>query len=230
MLHAMYRLEVYEVYTDSAVLSCVAYSTDIHQILNYKKYCIAEEAEGFYRFSPIQEIEPSPVLEAEVKAWRGLLVISERHSGDLRFLRDVENFNIDTPIWYKNNVEENSPSADLTQSLPSQESTMSAKSTNQSAENAAESAAQSAQAAAAQATQAAQSAQAAQAAAQTLPPVIYAGEAQPTVMDRVKTAATSPAAKTAGGILLSVIAGFLGGVAYQEAQKRGYLNNRDGQA
>ncbi len=200
MTSPIYRLEIHEVRPEAAVLFNVAYATTVEKLETYKSYSMSISATGVLQYSDICEVQATNSLHQQIQSHRGLLILQERHDGDLGTIEAPDEFNNQEPFWYKNNVEENTSSAESIPLSNNLELTMSDCNNTNSPANANE------------ATHA----------------VVAVPEV--TVMQRVKNAATSPTAKTLGLILGSALAGALGGLAAVEARNRGYFAKKTPQA
>lgn len=201
MTQPIYRLEIHEVRPEAAVLFNVAYAMALEELETYKSYSMSISATGVLQYSDICEVQATNSLHQQIQNHRGLLILQERHDGDLGTIGAPDEFNNQEPFWYKNNVEENTSSADIITLSNNQELIMS-ESNNTSANN--------------------------NATNETTHAVAAVPEV--TVMQRVKSAATSPTAKTLGLILGSALAGALGGLAAVEARNRGYFAKKTPQA
>lgn len=202
MTSPIYRLEIHEVRPEAAVLFNVAYATTVEKLETYKSYSMSISATGVLQYSDICKVQAASGLIQQIENHRGLLIMQERHDDDLGIIGAPDEFNNQEPFWYKNNVEENTPSAESIPLSNNLEPTMSDCNNTNSPANANE---------------------AAQALAAVAAPEV-------TVMQRVKQAATSPTAKTFGLILGSALAGALGGLAAVEARNRGYFTKNTPQA
>lgn len=222
MTSPIYRLEIHEVRPEAAVLFNVAYATTVEKLETYKSYSMSISATGVLQYSDIREVRATNSLHQQIQSHRGLLILQERHDGDLGTIGAPDEFNNQEPFWYKNNVEENTSSADIITLPNNQEPIMSKTNTPTPNNNAVDNDAVNAavNAAAHTITEA----------AKTLQVQVVAAEPEVTVMQRVKNAATSPTAKTLGLILGSALAGALGGLAAVEARNRGYFAKKTPQA